>query len=359
MHKYEDEYCYPRIERNEGLLVKPPSNAVSFYVMMDAEGLMKDRGVKIGITEGGSDGLKKRKAKHEDRGSLGVVKMNFMGSCFAMGPDETQLKTRWRECAVKDRRTNGNLRNIADKTEWFDLTKGGAVGEELRNWIRWWTKQPYVESDIAKISRDTMQMARAHLWMPPAHADSSDRIVRQGFLPYNPWRPEVTDNDYYTPDLITHLARLTMQGIELDPSSCKLANNGASFDGVLRVGVRAKDYFDISDDALTLTNKSWSARSAFINYPFNQMDWVRKVLSVVKNGYIDEFILFMSAMASNNKACTELIDMCDLCIPRQRMNCWGPKSFSSNYYGVNILYYGPHRDRFRKFFGTIGAIKRT
>lgn len=349
---FEDDFCYPKIDRNEDLLIPVPSNAVSFYVMMDAEGEMANRGVKIGITGGDSAGIQKRKARHEDRGSAGIVRMNFLGSCYATQTDESVLKTRWRNAAVRDKRANGKLRNIADRVEWLDTEKG-CEGRELFDWIPWWRKLSFVETNLSKVGRSDMSFARPHLWMPPAHKP----LERVGFLPVGAWETVVTDNDYYTPDIITHLARMTMRGIELDPASCKLANNGGVAHGNYQVGVRAKDYFDLGDDALTLSDKSWSARSAFINYPFGQMGWVNKVLSVVQKGYIGEFVLFMSAMASNNGQAGPLIEMCDLCVPNRRMNCWGPKAFSSNYYGINLLYYGPNRDRFREYFSRLGAVK--
>lgn len=62
-------------------------------------------------------------------------------------------------------------------------------------------------------------------------------------------------NEHYTPEWIVEKARRLMDGIDLDPASCEAVN---------RLRVRAKRFFVLEQDALTLP---WRARSVFLNPP--------------------------------------------------------------------------------------------
>ena len=64
-------------------------------------------------------------------------------------------------------------------------------------------------------------------------------------------------NEHYTPKPIIEAARNLMNGIELDPASCELANKV----------VQADRFYSVEDDALNMLNQKWKSRSLFLNPP--------------------------------------------------------------------------------------------
>lgn len=91
--------------------------------------------------------------------------------------------------------------------------------------------------------------------------------------------------EYFTPVEYTDAAREVMGSIELDPASCRAANEF----------VKANDYFTKDQDGLS---REWKANTLFMNHPFHKgenacpLDRSKcKKLSCIERGYhIDERI---------------------------------------------------------------------
>ncbi len=91
-------------------------------------------------------------------------------------------------------------------------------------------------------------------------------------------------NEWYTPGPELARVRRVIGDIDLDPASCEEANKL----------VRAKRFFDIGDDGLSMP---WFAESVFLNPPFGKIRnkslagvWLEKMLEEFKAGRFDHGI---------------------------------------------------------------------
>lgn len=97
-------------------------------------------------------------------------------------------------------------------------------------------------------------------------------------------------NQWYTPAKYMASVKQVLGDIDLDPASCKLAND-------LCVG--AKKYFTIEDDGLA---QDWFGR-VYMNCPYgkgyknksNQDIWTAKLIKEYKQGNVDEAICLVNA----------------------------------------------------------------
>lgn len=106
-------------------------------------------------------------------------------------------------------------------------------------------------------------------------------------------------NEHYTPIEIIEASRNLMGVIQLDPASCRLANNN----------VKAEKYYSKSDDAINMNIEDWKAETLFLNPPggcikkdFNgkwvesrrgessQAIWWDKLVEAYESGYVQEAI---------------------------------------------------------------------
>src|SRR6266487_3463487 len=92
-------------------------------------------------------------------------------------------------------------------------------------------------------------------------------------------------NEWYTPHRYIEAARLVMDGIELDPASCKEAN----------LVVRAERFYTVKDNGLA---QAWEAKSIWLNPPYGSTNghsniglFTRKLLREYQSGKVRQAIL--------------------------------------------------------------------
>jgi ParB family chromosome partitioning protein len=98
--------------------------------------------------------------------------------------------------------------------------------------------------------------------------------------------------EWYTPAKYIEAVRIVLDGIELDPASCAVANET----------VKAERYFTETTDGLSM---SWIARSVFVNPPYgfrvgksNQGLWSQKLIAEFEAGNVKSAILLVNASTS-------------------------------------------------------------
>lgn len=299
-----------------------PMNAVVLYVFGEPDGST----VKLGYTED----IRTRQQQHERRGPV-TVSMRLLAALWGMQSDEGSLKRHWKHLDVTGK--------CDGKGEWFH------ADEAMRGWLRWLRDQPFVTSDRSKV--DAMPYVDSSHWLPGV--DRVKYVQPQLALSDDPWddleTAEIMEGDYYTDPRLTAAARQTMGAIDLDPASCKAANED----------VRAARFFGWREDGLL---QRWKGR-VWLNPPFGQWDlWVPKALEAVKSGDVSEMCIFSTVNTATSKQFHPLIQRSDaILIPCGRYSCHGPKS-SSAQEGCFILYIGPNRERFADAFGPFGTIVR-
>ena len=113
-------------------------------------------------------------------------------------------------------------------------------------------------------------------------------------------------------------------------------------------------------DFRTIT-KQWSAKTVWLNPPFNQWDdWVPKALHEFDSRRTKEMCILSLSTISTAGYFNETVIRCNaLLVPRHRWNFWGPKATKGNASpaGSFLYYFGPNRERFRDVFKHLGAIK--
>ena len=156
-------------------------------------------------------------------------------------------------------------------------------------------------------------------------------------------RDEVGDGDYYTHRDLTAAAREVMGAIDLDPSSCRLANEG----------VQAARFYGVHEDGL---KQQWEGR-VWLNPPFGDWgSWAPKALDEIRAGRVTEMCVFITANATTGKALKDLKDQADaVMISNGRMNCWGPKATTPPE-GNYIFYFGPNVAKFQEVFSRHGTV---
>jgi DNA modification methylase len=154
---------------------------------------------------------------------------------------------------------------------------------------------------------------------------------------------EVGDGDYYTHLDLTAAAREVMGAIDLDPASCRLANEG----------VQAARVYGVHEDGL---KQQWGGR-VWLNPPFGDWgNWAPKALDEIRAGRVTEMCVFITANATTGKALKDLKDQADaVMISNGRMNCWGPKATTPPE-GNYIFYFGPNVIKFQEVFSRHGTV---
>ena len=153
--------------------------------------------------------------------------------------------------------------------------------------------------------------------------------------------------EWYTPPEIINAARHTMCSIDLDPASCKVANQT----------VRATTFYTKKENGL---EQDWSGR-VWINFPSGKYPsnkaWVdRLVESYMQGSVIEACCLCFSSMSE--KWMQPLLPF-PQCFPPRRTNYFNPegKRISGVTKGSVITYLGPNVNRFAWMFKDIGSIK--
>jgi hypothetical protein len=152
------------------------------------------------------------------------------------------------------------------------------------------------------------------------------------------------DRDFYgTPSEWIERCRRVMSGIELDPASCREANEKV---------VKAVRFFDEKMDAL---KRSWECSTLFLNPPYSPIltkKFAAKFRNEWESGKIRQAIILV-----NNTTETGAFDMFSRCAtahayPRKRIQFIGVegRSKTQNTRAQTFFYCGPRWKRFRNVF---------
>jgi ParB family chromosome partitioning protein len=142
-------------------------------------------------------------------------------------------------------------------------------------------------------------------------------------------------------------ARAAMNGIELDPASCGLANQT----------VKATRYYSKEDDGL---QQVWQAQSVWLNPPYcgEQAKWVYKLISEYEDGHVKQAILLVNA-ATETTWFQRLYDF-SICFVRGRIHFRSPSGGKDwPVMGNAFVYFGVDDTRFVEVFSRFGAVVRS
>ena len=270
---------------------------------------------------------------------------------WATGTDLRTIKQEFQYAALNGAQPR-HYRGIGDKN-WF------TVDSKIRAWLIFMRKQRWVTTDKHEVRR-IGYVSNPNSWLPPARNEqNSGGIFDHIELAHQPRFEELEtdtfmDGDYYSPSDIAKICREDLWkgiGIDLDPASCRVANNGDSTHG----GIQAHRYFGMREDGLT---KRWDARTVWLNPPYMQWGkWIPKALHEFDSGHTGEMCILSASTTSTAEYFSRTVARSDaILIPRARWDFWGPKS-SEPPTGHFLYYFGPNRERFRDVFKHLGAIK--
>lgn len=152
--------------------------------------------------------------------------------------------------------------------------------------------------------------------------------------------------EYYTPSLIIESARWVMGGIDLDPSSCEVANGR----------VRARRYFGVEHDGLS---QDWDG-NVWMNHPFSRKGnklWIQKAVYEYEKGNVEQ--LCCICFASTSEGWFQPLFRYPQCFlsPRTNYENASGKIVRGVSKGSVVTYMGANAERFKKGFGPLGFIK--
>lgn len=222
------------------------------------------------------------------------------------------------------------------------------AGALMRDYLRFLRDLPFVaRSDDADELR-RLEPADAEQWLPGEGRRKGAAQLR--LAEDDPWAdlyaPEPGGGDFYTSPRFIEPARKCMGSIDLDPASCREANDV----------VKATRFYGQRDNGLL---HEW-AGNVWLNPPFGLWSngWAPKVMEELRSGRVTQLCLLLSSRSCTDKAVHPLIQTCDaLLLTFGRIPFWGPKATSSPDDGHLVLYFGAHPMRFADAFRHIGAVK--
>lgn len=156
-------------------------------------------------------------------------------------------------------------------------------------------------------------------------------------------------NEWYSPSIYVEAARRVMRGIELDPASCKFANET----------VQAERYYTIEQDGLL---QSWDCRSMWINPPYgfykgksSQGRWVGRLIYEFKAGHVKEAVLLVNAVT--DRRWFHLLLEFPICLTLGRVNFYTEEGNKSGpTHGSAFVYLGNRESEFIEIFSEFGAV---
>lgn len=156
--------------------------------------------------------------------------------------------------------------------------------------------------------------------------------------------------EYYTPKKYTQAVRDVLGAIDLDPASCKEAQEN----------VKADRYYTQEQDGLSM---DWSGR-VFLNPPYckeqgksNQDTWSQRLVREYESGSVIEAVLLVKA-ALGYKWFERMFDLYPVCLCRERLSFVmedGTDEGQSKQ-GTAFFYFGANPERFYKVFEKFGRV---
>lgn len=152
-------------------------------------------------------------------------------------------------------------------------------------------------------------------------------------------------NEWYTPPEITDAAGRVIQGIELDPASCELAQQW----------IQAGRYFTQEQDGYS---QPWIAKSVWLNPPYGARNtansiygasaWIEKATSAYENGFVGQLILLCRGDSKPLKK----LQATTICCVADRIKFISPSDPGKKnpVPGTKIFYLGPNYAAFAREF---------
>jgi ParB family chromosome partitioning protein len=153
------------------------------------------------------------------------------------------------------------------------------------------------------------------------------------------------DNEWYTPKEYIERIHKVMGDIDLDPASCKVANQI----------VRATQFFSLEDDGLS---RPWHGR-VFMNPPYSQphiQNFTEKLIDHVAAADVSQAVVLVNNATETKWGQFLLRYASAVCFPAGRVKFWHPDKVSAPLQGQMITYMGTNIDTFTESFNNIGAV---
>jgi len=158
-------------------------------------------------------------------------------------------------------------------------------------------------------------------------------------------------NEWFTPRVYIEAAREVMNGIDLDPASCELANRT----------VRASRYYTKEDDGLS---KEWYGK-IWLNPPFNKENgkstigkWSKKLVECFRLGIVEQAVL----LGAGQTASAWFADIWNypICFTNHHIRFYCPQldKVSGQRDCTFMAYLGPHEQKFIDVFQRFGVIAK-
>ena len=157
--------------------------------------------------------------------------------------------------------------------------------------------------------------------------------------------PGYDSDEWYTPAEYIEAARAVMGDIDLDPATCRAAQET----------IRAGAFFTKEDDGLV---QAWHGR-VWLNPPYSAslvQGFVDKLCAEYDAGHMTEAVVLVNN-ATDTAWFHSLLARFPACVLRRRVPFWRP-GFSGGgaRQGQVIFYLGPNADRFRGVFSSFGVV---
>lgn len=278
--------------------------------------------VKVGKTR---QSIFQRRQQHQNQNGHDLP-MRTLAVVLGQAADESAIKRHFRPCLSRTR-----------SDEWFK------AGEDMRAYLRWLRSQSFVartETEMhALVPVDSSawlpggDRAKTPMQLRIAEADAWDDLGVDHFM----------EGDFYTPRHIVEAARRAMGTIDLDPASCREANEV----------VGATRYFGFHDNGLL---QEW-AGNVWANPPYGAWDeWVPKILEEWRSGRITQLCVIAPTRTLTAKTFHPLVAASSaVTILCGRVSFWGPKSSGSPDDGHAVFYLGDHTVSFSDAFRGLGT----
>jgi predicted RNA-binding Zn-ribbon protein involved in translation (DUF1610 family) len=155
--------------------------------------------------------------------------------------------------------------------------------------------------------------------------------------------PKKETNEYYTPPKYLDAAREVMGGIDLDPASCKEANQQ----------VQASTFYTKKEDGLA---QKWGGR-VWLNPPYGgkPADFTGHLLNEYEVGRVDEAIALLNVHSVETKWFAPLWDYL-LCVTDHRIDFVTKHDVSGSNHGSVFVYLGNDRKAFARAFASFGYV---
>lgn len=158
-------------------------------------------------------------------------------------------------------------------------------------------------------------------------------------------------NEWYTPARYVNVARRLMGSIDVDPASCKEANQV----------VRASKYYDVSSNGL---DKQWEGK-VWLNPPYgydgptrqkaNVSSWIEKLIEQYELGVTTEAVLLINA--TTEKRWFDPLWRYPICFASVRVSFWNAQGERGRpTHGNALVYFGNNEAQFVEMFNPIGPV---